>query len=184
VPLGSAYLELVAVVDQAEAAQSPFGRWVAHASSSVATPLGWAVRTERLDEVARRLGLDVAAGSRERGGHALHWRLAGIEQAAAEPSLPFFIEWERGTRLPGRTPAAHRAVGVTIAELQLAGDAGRIAAWLGGQRLPIVVDPGPPGVTSVVLAGAAGEIVLGPLRPAGGWRAASASERRASRRRA
>ena len=28
VPLGEAYLELVAVVDEAEAAQSPFGRWV------------------------------------------------------------------------------------------------------------------------------------------------------------
>jgi hypothetical protein len=46
------------------------------------------------------------------------------------------------------------------------------------------VEPGPPGVTSVVLAGAAGEIGLGPVRPAGGGRAASASERRASRRRA
>jgi 1-aminocyclopropane-1-carboxylate deaminase len=28
-------------------------------------------------------------------------RIAGIEQAAAEPSLPFFIEWEPGIQLPG-----------------------------------------------------------------------------------
>jgi hypothetical protein len=26
----------------------------------------------------------------------VRWRLTGVEQAAAEPSLPFFIEWGRG----------------------------------------------------------------------------------------
>src|SRR5712691_3218109 len=49
VPLGEAYLELVAIVDEAEAAQSPFGRWVAAAQPELARPLGWAVRTHRLD---------------------------------------------------------------------------------------------------------------------------------------
>jgi hypothetical protein len=46
VPLGEAHLELVAVVDAAEAAQSPFGRWVAQAPA-LAKPLGWAIRTPR-----------------------------------------------------------------------------------------------------------------------------------------
>ena len=62
VPLGEAYIELVAVVDEAEAAQSPFGRWVAQAHPTLAQPLGWAVRTNKLDDVARRLDLVVAAG--------------------------------------------------------------------------------------------------------------------------
>ena len=44
VPLGEAYLELVTVVDDPEAAQSPFGRWVAEAGPTLAEPLGWAVR--------------------------------------------------------------------------------------------------------------------------------------------
>ena len=43
VPLGATYLELVAVVDEAEASQSAFGRWVAASRSGA--PFGWAVRT-------------------------------------------------------------------------------------------------------------------------------------------
>jgi hypothetical protein len=162
VALGEAYIELVAVVDQAEAAESLFGSWVARASPDFAKPLGWVVRTNDLDEVARRLGLVVVAGSRAaRGGQVLRWRLAGIEQAAAEPSLPFFIEWEPGTPFPGQTPATHRATGIQLARLQLDGDADRLASWLGAaHQLPITVNSGTPAVTSIVLTGEAGDIVL------------------------
>jgi hypothetical protein len=162
VPLGAAYLELVAVVDPAEAAQSPFGSWVAGVRPGSVRPFGWAVRTDDLDAVARRLGLTVAAGSRATpDGRLLRWRLAGIEQAAAEPSLPFFIEWGDGTPLPGRTAADHPAGAVRIARLELEGDADRVRSRLGGRNLPITVRPGPPAVTGVVLAGAAGTIVVG-----------------------
>jgi hypothetical protein len=166
VPLGDAYLELVAVVDEAEAAQSPFGSWVAQAHPTLAKPLGWAVRTDELDDVARRLGLVVAAGSRAtRDGRVMRWRMAGIEQAAAEPSLPFFIEWEHGTPPPGRATATHPAGVVQIAELQLHGDADRLAAWLGTHRLPITVRPGTPALTRIVLTATSGEIVFGDDRP-------------------
>jgi hypothetical protein len=90
----------------------------------------------------------------------LRWRVAGMEQAAAEPSLPFFIEWEPGTPLPGRATASHRAPGVRIAELHLDGDPDRVAAWLGAHELPITVRAGAPALTGIVLAGAEGEIVL------------------------
>ena len=166
VPLGEAYLELVAVVDKAEAAQSRFGSWVAQAHPTSAQPLGWAVRTNKLDEVARRLRLVVGAGSRAtRSGQLLRWRLAGLEQASAEPALPFFIEWEHGTPLPGQTLASHRAAGVQIAKLQLDGDPDRLAAWLGTHRLPITVHSGTSALTSIVLTGADGEIVLDAERP-------------------
>ena len=161
-PLGEAYLELVAIVDEAEAARSPFGRWVAAAHPTLPQPLGWAIRTHELDDLARRLDLTVGAGSRAaRSGQVVRWRLAGIEQATAEPSLPFFIEWGHGTQLPGRAPATHRAGVVRIATLRLEGDADRVAAWLGAHRLPITVRPGTPAVASIVLTGAAGEFVLG-----------------------
>jgi len=161
VPLGDTYLELVAVVDEAEAAQSPFGSWVARTSPAPAGLLGWAVRTSDLDDVARRLGLSVASGSRAmRSGGLLRWRLAGIEQAAAEPSLPFFIEWERGTRLPGQAPATHRTEDVRITELRLEGDADRLASWLATDDLPISVRPGVPALTGIVLSGTPGEMVL------------------------
>jgi hypothetical protein len=161
VPLGQSYLELIAVVDEVEAAASRFGSWLVHASSTFARPLGWAVRTSGLDEVATRLGLDVVAGSRvTREGRVLRWRSAGIEQAAAEPFLPFFIQWDDGTPLPGQTPAAHRATGVHVANLHLGGDPERLAAWLGPHDLPITIRPGTPGLTRIVLAGSGGEIVL------------------------
>jgi hypothetical protein len=161
VPLGDSYLELVAVVDESEAAQSAFGRWVARAHTRSAEPLGWAVRTDRLDDVARRLGMTVDAGSRTgRDGRVVRWRVAGIEHAAAEPSLPFFIEWGDKTTLPGRAPAAHRVGAVRLSSLRLDGDAARLAAWLGEHHLPITVRPGAPAVTAVLLAGDAGEITL------------------------
>jgi hypothetical protein len=161
VPLGETYVELISVADQAEAGQSSFGSWVAAALSERPQPLGWAVRTHELDEIARRLDLEVTAGSRpSRGGGVLRWRLAGLEQAAADPVLPFFLEWGPGTPFPGRIAATHRASDLRITELQLRGDADRLAAWLGGHNLPLTLRPGTPAVTGVVLTGAEGEIVL------------------------
>jgi hypothetical protein len=150
VPLGATYLELVAVVDEAEASQSAFGRWVAASRSGA--PFGWAVRTPDLDAVAGRLGLTVNAGSRlAPDGGRLTWRMAGIERAAAEPSLPFVIEWGPDTPFPG---AAGSHVDVS---LQLRGDARRLTDWLGQHQLPITVRPGAPAVQRVT----AGERRLG-----------------------
>jgi hypothetical protein len=161
VPLGETYLELIAVVDADEAARSAFGNWVAGVGSKLAQPLGWSVRTRGLDTVAGRLGLKVGAGARAgRGGRLLRWRMAGLERAAGEPSLPFFIEWGEGTPFPGSAPATHRAGSLRIAEVRLTGDSDRLAAWLGTQTLPVTISPGTPAVASVVLAGATGEIEL------------------------
>ncbi|HEV2027183.1 MAG TPA: VOC family protein [Candidatus Dormibacteraeota bacterium] len=162
VPLGDAYLELVEVFDATRAAESAFGRWVASAASSTARPLGWAVRTSQLDELAQRLELSVHAGSRTTpGGVQVRWRSAGIDQAAAEPSLPFFIEWGTGTQLPGQADIRHRAGAAKISRLVLEGDSDRLAAWLGDHQLPIAVRPGKPAVTTIYISSDAGEIVIG-----------------------
>jgi hypothetical protein len=161
VPLGDTYLELIAVVDEAEAAGSDVGRWVGTAGADLLRPLGWAVRTHTLDDVAVRLGLTALGGSRASpDGRVLRWRTAGIERAAAEPSLPFFIEWGPGTPFPGRV-AGHPTSPLTIARLEVDGDAERLAEWLDGRALPIVVRPGAPSLASIVLSGPAGEVVLG-----------------------
>src|SRR5690242_14298883 len=137
VPLGGAYLELVAVVDAAEAAASGFGSWVAAAPPG---PMGWAVRPADLDATASRLGLGVVHGARAApDGRTLRWRTAGVGHAALEPSLPFFIAWEAGTPFPGAGGA-----GIAVERIDLHGDAGRVAAWLGGPGLPVSVTPGPP----------------------------------------
>ena len=84
VPLGESYVELVAVVDPAEAAESAFGRWVSEAQPQLAQPLGWAVRTHELDHVAKD---NLAQRSRE--DDARNGGLAFVhddrESMAAEP---------------------------------------------------------------------------------------------------
>ena len=154
VPLGDTYVELITVVDEAEAAGSAFGRWVsAGIESAPGRPLGWVARTDRLDEVAARLGLAVSTGSRPAGdGRLLRWRLAGVDEAAAEPALPFFVEWGEGTPLPGRTRIEHPAGTVRLERLELGGDVGRVTEWLGIEGMPLSVTPGPPAVTGLVLA--------------------------------
>lgn len=157
VPLGDTYLELIAVANEAEAAASPFGRWVAAGRDGGVRPLGWAVRTDELDVVAERLGLEARAGSRRTGeGGELRWRYAGAEQAMAEACLPFFIEWAEGTPFPGRADGPE----LRIRALHLTGDPARLAAWLGPNDLPVVVEPGRPALVGVMLEGPGGVVVL------------------------
>jgi hypothetical protein len=142
VPLGETYLELIAVVD-AEEAESGFGRWVGASNGA----FGWAVRTDDIEAVAARHGLAVLDGSRARpDGSMLRWRLAGADVAAAEPPLPFFIQWDPASELPGRAPVAHPAGPTRLAELQLSGDPERLADWLGPHALPLSIRAGPPSV--------------------------------------
>ena len=160
VPLGDSYLELIAVVDPAEASQSALGRWIANARAG--RPLGWAVRTDDLDAVAGRLGLNIGSGSRLTAtGDLLSWRSAGIERAMTEPGLPFFIEWAAGSRLPGRVDVEHPAAATGIKELIVAGEPKRLSSWLDSRRLPLTLADEGSGVIGVVLSTRSGEIVVG-----------------------
>lgn len=152
VPLGDTYVELVTVVDQAEADGSPFGRWVT-AMLDGAPGVGWAVRTMDLDAVAARLGLEIGAGSRTTGsGALLRWRIAGVTESRAEPALPFFIEWGDGTALPGRAPVSHPAGPATLSCLVVGGEPLRLAEWLGSDVECVEVRFGAPRVEQVQLA--------------------------------
>jgi hypothetical protein len=159
VPLGDSYLELIAVVDESEAATNAFGRWVAGGASESERPLGWAVRTADLDEIARRLGLGPVPGSRATPtGKTIRWRTAGVDEAAEDPSLPFFIERAPGTPSPGTAsmPAA------ALSGLDVAGTPAKISAWLGGgHSLPVRITDGSPGVARIVLTSEDREIVIG-----------------------
>jgi hypothetical protein len=162
VPLGDSYLELVAIDDAVNATKSAFGRWVTSGVSGAARPLGWAVRTSQLDEIAQRLDLPIDGGSRATpDGDLLRWRSAGIDQVATEPSLPFFIEWGPHTRLPGQAAIAHRAGTASLAWLTLDADPVRLADWTGNSQLPIVVRAGIPAVTTIHISSDEGEIVIG-----------------------
>jgi hypothetical protein len=152
VPIGDAYLEMIAVVDRERALANAFGRWVAAVPHGALQLLGWAVRTTSIDVIAQRLDLAVRSGSRTRpDGRVIEWRLAGVERAESEPALPFFIEWGRDTPHPSTAMVSHPAGTVAISALELDGDATQLSTWLGDHSLPVVIGPGPSAVTGVVL---------------------------------
>lgn len=162
VPLGETYLELIAVVDAAEAKQSAVGRWVASGVKISGHVIGWAVRTHRIDDVGRRLGLTVRPGSRLTStGVRLEWRTTGIEQAAANGTLPFFIEWGTGAAFPGHALVSHPGGPAAMTGILIRGDADRLADWLDGHVLPITVRPGDPMIDGIILSRGEGEIVIG-----------------------
>jgi hypothetical protein len=162
VPLGAAYLELVTVVDQAEASNSDFGRWVTTILKGDSR-FGWAVRTDNLDRTASRLGLKVAQGSRRSpAGDTLQWRIAGVAQAAEDSSLPFFIEWGAGTPLPGRATVAHRVGAAALGELTINGNEQRVHEWVGTSSLPIRVTSGTQGVATFTVLTSTNTVVVNP----------------------
>ena len=57
-------------------------------------------------------------------------------------------------------PYPHLARARGIARIDVSVDADRLAAWLGGQELPVRVVDGPPGLRSVVIATEDGDLTL------------------------
>ena len=162
VPIGDTYLELVAVVDSDQAQTSAFGRWVASASPSIMSLLGWAVRTDAIDDVARRLHLEIEPGSRAApDGRVLEWKLAGVQEAAIDPARPFFIQWGVQTPHPSHMQVTHRAGVVELARIELRGGADRLAEWLGEHALPLTITHGPPELSRIVLTVDGREVALG-----------------------
>lgn len=162
VPLGPTYLELVAVVAPEVAAGSAFGTWVADMAAG-RTGWGWAVRTVDIAATADRLGLDLVPGSRvTTEGTTLRWRLAGVPDDGSDRTLPFFIQWDDGTPLPGTAYAAHRDTDVRLAGLTVEADPGRLASWLGPHAMPVTVVAGTRGVVGVNLATSSGPDLLTP----------------------
>jgi len=117
VPLGADYLELMAVVDPVEAAESPLGRWAAAHTTADLVPAALCLRTDDIDSIATRLGEEPEAMSRRRpDGSVLSWHLAGLGGMLGPDSLPFFIEWHCDPAdHPGAIPVDHRVetVGIT-----------------------------------------------------------------------
>jgi hypothetical protein len=141
VPLGRGYLELLAVADAEEAAGSALGRAVTERLARVGEGLtAWAVTTEDVGAVAARLGTELVTITRA----GFTARLTGVPEAMAEPALPFFVERGRDVPAPG---AGGDAGGLRWVEV--AGDATRLDAWLGGEQLQVRVQPGAPALLAV-----------------------------------
>jgi Glyoxalase-like domain len=161
VPLGETYLELIAVQDMAVATATPFGAAVARASTDGDRWLTWAVRDDRIEATARRLGLAVEAGDRELpDGSVLRWRNAGIDDPDRAPGLPFFIAWDVPDALhPGRVPIEHPSGAAAIEALELGGGRPALDRWTDGADLPIRSVSGVPGLRTVEVVTRDGNVV-------------------------
>jgi hypothetical protein len=161
IPLGPSYLELIAVVDADEAAADTVGSGYARHIRAAGGLMLWCLATDELDTIAARLGLPMEAKSRVLpDGSSIGWRLVGLPAALDNPSLPFYIQWDvPPERHPGRMRAVHAAAPEGITSVTVGADPEELSAWLGDASLPVRL-AGPPGVNSVTVATAGGDIVI------------------------
>ncbi|HYN29864.1 MAG TPA: VOC family protein [Dermatophilaceae bacterium] len=159
------YVEVVEVLEHPAADKAPFGQIVRARSQSGGGWLGWVVRVDDIGEQESRLGREAVDGNRHRpDGTELRWRQLGVRGLQSDPQLPFFVEWESGTRHPSRD--AHTEV--TIESLEIAGDPDRVCEWLGlpPDRTSTVIDfhwvspRGNPGLMSVTFVTPQGEVTV------------------------
>lgn len=162
VPLGRDYLELMTVVDATEAAASVVGRPVLEALEAGDRLVGWAVATDDIEVIARRLSLEVIGGSRARpDGITLSWKLAGVGRGLETSAFPFFIQWEGPVDLhPGSTRVGHRVTPDGIAWVEVSTDEQALRAWLGSHDLPLRVTDGPDELSAVAISTSDGEAVF------------------------
>jgi hypothetical protein len=155
------------VHDPVLAGRTAIGRWLTARLAGGGGPAGWMVATDDFQATAARLGLAAEPGRRRLpDGSEVAWRLAGTRSMLEEPPLPAFIAWDvPPERHPSATAVGHRAQPEGIAWVELAGDAARLAKWLGPDvgGVDVRFVAGPPGLRRVGLAAAAGgdELVLG-----------------------
>jgi Glyoxalase-like domain len=162
VPLGSDYVELIAVVDRGVGRSNALGRALLDLTADGCDRwFALCLSDSDIDATASRLGLVAEAGARTLpDGSELRWRSAGIVDEGRDPSLPFFIEWSvPAERHPGRAPIAHEVEATGITAIEIVGDAGRLRAWLGpaGHALPILVVGGTPSVRAIDVGVAGGD---------------------------
>jgi hypothetical protein len=162
VPLGQQYVELVAVADRAEAAGSDFGHSVMRSAARGGGLAGWAVASDDLEGIARRLNLGITRGERTRpDGSTLRWRFAGVARALATGALPFFIQWDAlPAGHPGAAVAAHDARPRGISWIGLTAEEELVREWLGDCDLPLRLTRGPPSLSAVAISTTDGELVL------------------------
>ena len=132
---GGCYLEVVGVLDHPAVDRAPFGRAVRDRGASGGGWLAWVIAVDDIAQVEQRLHRTAAAGHRRRpDGVDLRWAQIGVNDVAADPQLPFFVQWH--------SPAGeHPSFGgspVRLRQLEIAGDERTVDDYLGGStRQPL-----------------------------------------------
>jgi hypothetical protein len=155
IPLGAQYIELLGVIDAREAQEHEYGRSLLRGTADGDRLVRWSLRTDAIDDVARRLGLEVEARRRLRpDGELLTWRAAGLDLALADATLPFFMQWDRHEQYPGIMPATHPNGAHGVTELAVTPrDLDRFDRWTAGADASLhQTSADEPGLWSVTVA--------------------------------
>jgi Glyoxalase-like domain len=138
VPLGPSYLELLGVGGE--------------------RLIRWSMRTDRIDEAAGLLGVEVEDRSRRHpDGRLLRWRSAGIPESLQNPSLPFLVQWPEED-WPGNGAPDGQRLGWLDVQVP---DRSVLQAHTLGADLPLRVTAGPPALVAVGLRVGESEVVVG-----------------------
>ena len=162
IPLGSSYVELMAVVNEEEAKTSPLASWVRNMTEEGDRLAAVCLRTDDIEGAAERLDTEPLAMERSRpDGEILTWRLAGLADTLQDPSLPFFIQWDVPLDLlPGNSEAPHLIEPIGIDWVEIAQDPQKIHQRTGTDHLNIRIADGEPGLRAVGLATSDGPVVV------------------------
>lgn len=161
---GGTYLEVVSVLDHPASDKVPFGQLVRERSAAGGGWLGWVVAVDDIAPVERRLGRPSVQGNRHRpDGFDLRWRQIGVKGLQADPQLPFVVQWQVDS---AHHPSAGADGSVALTALEIAGDAGRVADWLGEPAVAALADlkvrwvapHGTPGLQAATFATPHGEV--------------------------
>lgn len=162
VPIGGAYLELVAVADETLAATSAFGRAALLARTDGPRFTGWVARTPDLDAAAQEWNSPLVEMSRETPeGGQVSWRMTGVERLGDGGVLPPLITWDDEATAPPFAHAVHPAGKVTLDCLEINDPDRELSALPAVARLRVEHE-GQPGVRAVVLIADGRELVVTP----------------------
>jgi len=156
VPLGTAYIELIAVIDQEEALATDFGVLIDQQAGAGGGWVGYALRADRLEDHLGE-GEPIVDMSRKRpDGTLMEWRLSRLAEMVSEKRWPFLIEWgDDIDGLPGATPAAHATSPTGIRWLEVGGEIAPYASHLDIRRVA-----GPAGLSRVGIGLDEGVLVI------------------------
>ena len=122
------YLEIVGVLDHPAVDRAPFGRAVRDRSADGGGWLAWVVAVDDISPIEQRLARPSAPGHRRRpDGVDLRWSQIGVNDVAADPQLPFFVQWHSPV---SEHPSAGGST-VSLDKLEIAGDEKAIDDYLG-----------------------------------------------------
>jgi hypothetical protein len=162
IPIGPGqYVELMAVADEAVALRNPAGRRIAEWAREGEGLRAWCLATDEIEAVGERLSVDPMPWTRVLpDGAEVSWRLAGVEHAMSDPSIPFFIQWDSADMHPSSVAVDHTVEVLGVSWLEVGGDADRIARWTRDADLPLRVVDADEGARALGIATPDGEIVL------------------------